>query len=191
MEEMVRFLLSQGDLNMSQNEKEKIFRLVCAFDKLIETEKPYLDQCFSYNEIVEQMIFAGDTAWVLIENIKSAFRTERKKLVRLFGSELYIFDKVTTEKTIFVVVECSELDVLEQLDLLMFRSNSSLNTLLLSQEGEIDCFDYFPFDEYRAAFSNDFYASQVMKFGASYLASDISSKLEAMDDETFSTAHRY
>ena len=73
----------------------------------------------------------------------------------------------------------------------MFRSNSSLNTLLLSQEGEIDCFDYFPFDEYRAAFPNDFYASQVMKFGASYLASDISSKLEAMDDETFSTAHRY
>lgn len=176
---------------MSQNEKQKIFRLVCAFDKLIETEKPYLDQCFSYNEIVPETVFAGDLIWPLIEIIKSVFRTERQKLVRLFGSEIYIFDKVTTEKTIFIVVECSELDVLEQLYLLIFRSNSSLNTLLLSQEGEIDSPDDFPFEEYRAAFPDDFYASQVMKFGASYLASDISRKLEAMDDETFSTTRRY
>lgn len=175
---------------MSKNETFAAYRLVCAFDKLIDAENSYLDQCFSYNENAEQTVFAGDLGWSLISIIKSEYQTERKELVRLLGSEIDIFDKVTTEKTFFIVVECSEIEVLEHLGLLMFRPDGSLKTLLLSQEGEIESHGDFPRLDYRAAYP-DFYASQVMRFGATYLDSATARKLEAMDDETFYTVRRF
>lgn len=174
---------------MSKTET-KNFRLVCAFDKLIEQEEKYLDKCFAFNEIAEEMQFTDEVYGSLISIIKSEHRTERKKLIRLFNSEVYISDKAISEDTIFIVVECSELEVLEHLDLLMFHSDSSLKTLLLSQDAEIDGADDFPMDEYHAAFP-DFYAPPELRFGASYLNWVTASKLERMTDEYFATVRRF
>lgn len=175
---------------MTKNESNTVFRLVCAFDKLINKEKSYLDECFVYNEILGQMVYSGGLGFLLNFMIKSEYHKDRKKLIKLFSSEIDVLDKAMSESTVYIAVECSELEVLEHLDLILERSDGSVKKLLLSQDAEIEGDVSFPRDDYRATFP-DFFASSVMRMEASYLDWITANKLEAMDDETFSTVRRF